>query len=115
MSTQFRALLGSLTRHRGVVGCMVVDEVAGVIVDSDLHYGVRGDVVAALAASLYRKARFSSHAAGLGAVAFLDLGAERGHICIVGRGDLILIVIAEARVNLGLLRTAMLKATESLS
>ena len=47
--------------------------------------GDPGEVVAALAASLYRKARLCSAAAGLGTVSFLQLDAERGHICAVGR------------------------------
>jgi len=71
--------------------------------------------VAALAASLYRKARLSGEAARLGAVTFLQLDAERGRVCAVGgRSDLVLVVVADGTANVGLIRVALLKALESL-
>ena len=115
MTTQFRDLLAPLTRQRAVLGCMVVGEGDGLIIDSTLQVGVRGEAVAALAASLYRKARLSSQAAGLGSVRFLRLEAADGHVCAAGRNDLVLIAVAEARANIGLLRAAMLRAAEMLA
>lgn len=115
MTAPFRDVLTPLTRQRAVLGCMVVAESDGLIVDSTLQVGVQGDAIAALAASLYRKARLSSDAAGLGAVAFLRLEASEGHVCAAGRDDLLLVVVAESRVNIGLLRTAMLRAAEALA
>ena len=115
MSTAFRPLLTTLARHRGVVGSMVVGESDGMIVQAALHVGVAGDVVAALAASLYRKARRSSAAAGFGDVGFLTLEAELGRLCVIGRGGLVLIAIADRGVNVGLLRADMLAAVEELA
>jgi len=115
MRSPFLSVLTSLTRQRGVVGSMVVGEGDGIIVDSNLQLGVRGNAVAALAASLYRKARLSADAAGLGAVAFLRLEAERGHIFAAGRGELVLVTVAAERANLGLIRVEMLKALETLA
>ena len=74
-----------------------------------------GHADAALAASMYRKARLSAGAAWLGAVSFLQLDAERGRICVAGgRGDLIIVVVAEPLANVGLIRVELLKALESL-
>jgi predicted regulator of Ras-like GTPase activity (Roadblock/LC7/MglB family) len=115
MSSPFTALLSSLIRHRGVTGCMVVGEADGMIVDSSLQIGVNGDAFAALTASLYRKARRAAQAAGFGETGFFELDAEDGRICAAGRNDLVLVVIAERRVNVGLLRVEMLKALEALS
>lgn len=114
MSSPFTAMLDTLIRHRGVLGSLVVDERDGIIVDSILSVGLRGAVVAALAGSLYRKARLSAAAAGLGEATFLQLEAERGRICAVGRQDLVIVVVAEPRVNIGLLRMEMLRAVETL-
>jgi predicted regulator of Ras-like GTPase activity (Roadblock/LC7/MglB family) len=115
VSTAYRDLLSPLTRQRAVLGCMVVGESDGLIVDSTLQVGVQGEAVAALAASLYRKARLSAEAASLGSVSFLRLEAEGGHLCIAGRNDLVVVAVAETRVNIGLLRAAMLRAAETLS
>ena len=64
----FAAILDSLTRQRWVTAALVVSERDGIVVESNLQIGQSGDRVAALAGSLYRKARLSARAAGLGAV-----------------------------------------------
>jgi predicted regulator of Ras-like GTPase activity (Roadblock/LC7/MglB family) len=114
LRSPFAGILQALIRQRGVVGSMVVSESDGIIVDSNLQIGVRGQVVAALAASLFRKARLSADAAGFGGATFLQLEAERGRVCAVGRGDLVVVAVAESRANVGLIRVELLKALESL-
>lgn len=109
--TPFTLVLESLSRQRGVRASLVVSESDGLVVDGSLRFGQNGDRVAALAASMYRKARLSAHAARLGAVAFVQLDAERGRICVVGgRSDLIIVVVAEPTANVGLIRVELLKA-----
>ncbi len=66
MSSPFIDLLLGLARHRGVQGGLIVSERDGIVVDAHVQIGVRTSVVAALAASIYRKARQSADAAGLG-------------------------------------------------
>lgn len=111
----FADLLASLSRHRGVLGSMLVSERDGITVDSIVQIGVNSDAVAALAASLYRKARLASGAAGYGHITFVRLDAAGGRLCAAGQGDLVLITISEARANAGLLRVTMLKAARSLA
>lgn len=114
MST-YTPILESLTRQRGVRASLIVSEGDGLVVDSNLRFGQDGDRVAALAASMYRKARLSAAAARLGSVAFLQLDAERGRICAAGgRGDLVLVVVADPSANVGLIRVELLRALESL-
>jgi predicted regulator of Ras-like GTPase activity (Roadblock/LC7/MglB family) len=113
-SSPFSGILSSLIRNRGVKGCMVVGEGDGLIVDSTMQYGVDGNTFAALTASVYRKARRAAQAAGFGDASFLELDAENGRVCAVGRNDLVLVVIAEPRLNVGLVRVEMLKAAEAL-
>jgi predicted regulator of Ras-like GTPase activity (Roadblock/LC7/MglB family) len=114
VKSPFADMLAALTRQRGVLGSMVVGETDGLIVDSSLQVGVKGPVVAALAASLYRRARLSADAAGVGTATFLQLEAERGRVCAVGRNDLVLVTLAEPRSNVGMLRIEMLRALETL-
>jgi predicted regulator of Ras-like GTPase activity (Roadblock/LC7/MglB family) len=115
VSSPFEDLLSQLIRQRGVLGCLVVGERDGIIVDSNVQVGVPEAVVAALAAALYRRARLSSQAAGLGQVTFLQLEAERGHVCAVGREGLVIVTLAEPRAHIGLIRGAMLQSVESLT
>ena len=58
----FASILDSLTRQRWVTAALVVSERDGIVVESNLQIGQSGDRVAALAASLYRKARLSAKA-----------------------------------------------------
>ena len=115
MSSPFTLLLSSLIRHRGVTGCMVVGETDGMIVDSSVQIGVNGAAFAALTASLYRKARRSAQAAGFGETGFFELDAEDGRVCAAGRHELVIVVVAEPRVNVGLLRVEMLGALEAFA
>jgi predicted regulator of Ras-like GTPase activity (Roadblock/LC7/MglB family) len=110
----FGGVLDALIRQRGVLGSLVVSEADGIIVDSNLSIGINGATVAALAASLYRKARLSSRAAELGEATFFQLEAERGRVCAVGRNDLVIVTVAETRANVGLIRMEMLRAMEVL-
>jgi predicted regulator of Ras-like GTPase activity (Roadblock/LC7/MglB family) len=115
MNSPFATVLESLTRQRGVRASLIVSESDGLVVDSNLRFGQDGERVAALAASMYRKARLSAKAAHLGAVAFLQLDAERGRICAVGGNDLVLVVVSDPLANVGLIRMELLKALESLA
>ena len=115
MTTRFATILDALTRQRGVRASLLVSERDGLVVHSNLRFGQDGDRVAALAASMYRKARLSADAARLGAVAFLQLDAERGRICAVGgRSDLVIVVVAESAAKVGMIRVELLKALEWL-
>jgi uncharacterized protein len=114
MATPFSDMLDTLTRQRGVSAALVVSEQDGIVIDSNLQIGQSGERVAALAASLYRKARLSARAAGMGAVSFMQLEAPQGRLCAVGSGSLVLVVVAQATVNVGLIRVELLKAVAGL-
>lgn len=114
MSTPYADILAALTRQRGVIGCLLVSESDGIIVDANVRVGVEAGVVGALIASLYRKARLGIESAGLGTVSFLQLEAEHGHLCAAGRDGLVLAVLAEPRAHVGLIRGAMLQSVEAM-
>lgn len=115
MSSQFTAVLDALTRQRGVRASLVVDPVDGIAIDSNLQFGDDGNKFAALTASLYRKARQSATAAGLGYTGFMQMEAEGGRICILGGDALMLVVVADPGANVGMIRVEMRRAAESLA
>jgi len=114
MTTPFAPMLQSLSRQRGVTAALVVSEQDGIVIDSNLQIGQSGERVAALAAFLYRKARMSARAAGLGSASFMQLEAPNGRLCAAGAGDLVIVVVAAKALNVGLVRVELLRAAGQL-
>lgn len=114
MPSPFTGILQTLGRQRGVSAALVVSEQDGIVIDAHTHIGLAGERVAALAASLHRKARLSAMAAGLGHVSFMQLEAPGGRVCAVGAGDLVLVIVAAPSLNVGLARMAMLRSVAEL-
>lgn len=112
--SQFAPLIAAVTRHRGVSACVVVSADDGIVVDGTAHVGVKLNAFAALTSSLLRKTTRASEAAGFGAVTFLELEATEGKVLAAGRGGLVVVAVAEPRVNVGLLRVELRRAVEAL-
>jgi predicted regulator of Ras-like GTPase activity (Roadblock/LC7/MglB family) len=93
---------------------MVVGESDGLVIDAILQPQLQGDVVAALAASLYRRARLAMQAANLGSSGYMQLDAERGRLSVVGMHDLVIVAVAESHANAGLIRSEMLRGIEAV-
>lgn len=115
MITRFTPVLDALIRLRGVRASLVVAAADGIAIDSNLQIGQDGTRVAALAASLYRKARSSASAAGFGATGFMQLEAEDGRLCMIGGDEMVIVVVAARDANVGLIRVEMLRAAEALA
>jgi predicted regulator of Ras-like GTPase activity (Roadblock/LC7/MglB family) len=113
--TRFSPILETLMRARGVRASLIVSAMDGIAIDSSLQFGQDGSGVAALAASLYRKARKASLAAGFGGTGFFQLEAEQGRLCLLGGDELVLAVVADPDANVGLIRVEMLRAAEALA
>lgn len=111
-ASPFAELLSTLIRQRGVTGALVVSEADGIVVDANVRIGLKGEVLAALSASLYRRARLAARAAGYGEATFLQLEASQGRMCAVGRSDLVLVAVTEPGANVGLVRMEMLKGLQ---
>jgi predicted regulator of Ras-like GTPase activity (Roadblock/LC7/MglB family) len=115
MSTQFTAALDTLTRLKGVRASLAVAAADGITIDSNLQIGQDGSKVAALAASLYRRARKSAQAAGFGGTGFMQLEAEQGRLCLLGGDEVVLVVVARPEANVGLIRVEMLRVAGTLT
>ena len=110
-------LLERVNRVTGVRGSMVVAVEDGLVVEEDLMVGVAGDAVAALVASIFRRARKSLEAAGFGAAGFLQVDADDGLLFAAAPprfDDLLLVVVAERWVNVGLVRLEAAKVVGAL-
>ncbi len=113
MSTKFRPALDAVTRVRGVRGAMVVAGEDGLVVAESLMEGVRGNAVAALAASLAKRFRRASETAACGLPQFIHLQASEGSLLVApAPSGMLLVVVADADINVGLARLEMLKAGE---
>ena len=115
MSDELTAVVERVSRIDGVRGALIVEASAGVPVVAELTEGVAGDAVAALAASLYRRAATATSAATFGGLRSLQLEAEDGHVIVAGAGELLLVVVAERAAQLGLVRLEAARAAELLA
>lgn len=114
-------VVATLSHVPGVIVAMVVGAADGLIVETSPMLGgtpATGDTrrhTAALAAYLYSKVTRASHAARLGNPAFMRLEAEKGHICVVGARDVVLVTIVNPDANLGRVRLDMMTAAKGES
>lgn len=115
MRADFGAALDTITRVSGVRGAMIVTREDGLIVTDSLMEGVRGNAVAALAASLAKRVGNASVASGAGAPRFLHLQGTNGVLLAVPAGDdLLLVAIADPAVNIGLVRLELIRGAETV-
>jgi predicted regulator of Ras-like GTPase activity (Roadblock/LC7/MglB family) len=110
----YDGLLGYVMSMPGIRGSLVVAVRDGLVVDGRVHIGVHGAAVAALAASLYRRACRATGHTETGS-RFVEIEASEGRIMIAGKGDLALMAVVDRRANAGQARLAVRRAAESLA
>ncbi len=113
----FAEALLRVNRIPGVRGSMIVVTEDGLVVEADLMLGIPGPAVAALAASLFGRARRSLEGAALGRASFLQLEAEGGFLFAAAppEGELMLAVVSDERINVGMLRLEAAAVAETLA
>jgi len=114
VTTAFDSVVARLQRQQGVVGVMLVGIDDGMVIAGDAGPGRDPDTAAALAASLFRRTRNAAEDAGLGDATFVRLEAERGHMCATAVGDVVVVAMTVAGINLGRLRLEMMSAREMI-
>jgi predicted regulator of Ras-like GTPase activity (Roadblock/LC7/MglB family) len=116
MPQRLEAALDRITRVRGVRGAMLVSLDDGLVVAESLMEGIRGNAVAALAASLANRLGRAAGAAGGGTQRFVHLAAQRGGLLLMpGVEGLLLVTLTDHRVNVGLAHLEMQQALEDLA
>ncbi|MDH4044119.1 MAG: roadblock/LC7 domain-containing protein [Gemmatimonadota bacterium] len=108
--------LDRITRVRGVRGAMVVSAEDGLVVGEAVMEGVRGNAVAALAASLAARLGRAAGAAEAGAQRFVHLQAEVGAMLLMpGADGLVIVAVTDQHVNVGLVRLEMQRMVEDIA
>jgi predicted regulator of Ras-like GTPase activity (Roadblock/LC7/MglB family) len=111
VTDRYREALDRITRVSGVRGAMFVDAADGVMVAEAVMQGVRGNAVAALAASLARRAGIVIDTVEAQGLRFLHLQGDDGVIAAVPAGPgVLIVVVGSAHLNVGLARLEMLRA-----
>ena len=109
------AALDRITRVRGVRGALLVSTDDGLVVAETLMEGIRGNAVAALAASLATRLGRAMAEAGTGEPRFVHLAAGRGKLLFMPAPDRLLVVaLTDHLANVGLTRLEMQQAIEGL-
>lgn len=114
MTDLFTQTLDRLSRVSGVRGALIVETEAGLPIMAELSEGVEGSAVAALAASLYRRADRASQTAELGGLATLQLEGDAGHVIVADAGEVLVVVVAERTAQIGMVRLEAHRAAEAL-
>jgi predicted regulator of Ras-like GTPase activity (Roadblock/LC7/MglB family) len=115
VTSPFTSVLDAFSKQKGVQASLAVSARDGIAIEANLQIGQDGTRVAALAASVYSRARKAALAAGLGATGFLQLEAEYGRLCMLGGEDVILVIVGDPQANVGLIRMELLRAAEALA
>lgn len=116
MTQRFDAMLDRITRVRNVRGAILVASDDGVVVADRLMEGVKGNAVAALAASLMKRLGQATEVAGVGHPQFLHLQSENGVLLAApATREMLLVTVADVGVNIGLVRLEMLRTAEAVA
>ena len=114
MTEQYESVVAQLERQPGVIGAMLVGVEDGLVIAGAGTLDQSWEPAAALASSVFRRTRTASANAGLGEATFVRLEADRGHVCATAKGEIVLVAVARANINLGRLRLEMLSAAEQI-
>ena len=115
MSRDFEALLGGLTRMRGVRGALLVSAEDGIPVAGAMQEDAQGPALSALAATLLARVRELTARTGHEPPRFLHLQAADGLLLLApAHGDLIVVGVAGREALIGPVRLEMLRIAEQL-
>ena len=114
MRRNFEDALDRLSRVAGVRGAMLVDAQAGVQIVAEMAEGIAAPAVAAMAASLVKRASKATTAAKFGALRTIQLEAADGHVIVANHGDIVAVAVTRPDAQLGLVRVEIRNAVEAL-
>ena len=115
MRKSYDDVLDRLSRVAGVRGAMLVDAQAGVPIVAEIAEGIAGSAVAAMAASLVKRAAKASQSAKFGALRTIQLEAADGNLIVANHGDIIAVAVTRPDAQLGLVRVEIRNAVEALA
>jgi len=108
----FKSILAELGTIEGIVRCFLIEK-DGIIVVSMGETGNNADL-GKQAVAIFQSTHRSVNQLSQGKLQQVLVTAESGHILLVSLGQLVLIVLANAKINLGLLRITLESALKKL-
>jgi len=113
--SEWSELVSGVARERGVRAAVLASERDGLLVEGVAHVDVRTEALAAFGSAVYRRVRQAGASLGLAETGLVTVDASDGRLWAVGRGELVLVVIAEREAAAGRLRLVMQRAVEGLA
>jgi predicted regulator of Ras-like GTPase activity (Roadblock/LC7/MglB family) len=114
MKELFSEALDRLSRVPGVSGALIVDAQGGIPVAVSSAQGLDGNAVAALATALFSRLARASGAATFGGLRTAHFEGTAGHLLVAPAGNLLVVVVADAEAQLGMLRIEARRVAEVL-
>ncbi|XRO76544.1 roadblock/LC7 domain-containing protein [Methanocaldococcus sp. 10A] len=106
-------ILMELNKTEGIKGSMVVGK-DGLVIASQLPGNVDAELVGAMASAAFGAAERTAAEIGMGNLEQTMIEGEHGKTLMVDAGEGILVVLTDAKVNLGLIRITMKRAAEKI-
>ncbi|XRO74803.1 roadblock/LC7 domain-containing protein [Methanocaldococcus sp. 28A] len=106
-------VLIELNKTEGIKGSMVVGK-DGLVIATQLPGNIDAELVGAMASAAFGAAERTAAEIGMGSLVQTMVEGEHGKTLMVDAGEGILVVLTDAKVNLGLIRITMKRAAEKI-
>ncbi|ABR54919.1 Roadblock/LC7 family protein [Methanococcus vannielii SB] len=106
-------ILADLSKTEGIKGSMVVGK-DGLVIASQIPSNLDNELIGAMASAAFGSAERTANEINQGNLEQMMVEGEFGKTLMTDAGEGILVVLADSKVNLGLIRISMKKATEKI-
>ncbi len=106
-------VLLELNKTEGIKGSMIVGK-DGLVIASQIPGNIDAELVGAMASAAFGAAERTASEIGMGSLEQTMIEGEHGKTLMVDAGEGILVVLTDAKVNLGLIRITMKRAAEKI-
>ena len=106
-------ILLELNKTEGIKGSMVVGK-DGLVIASQLPSNIDAELVGAMASAAFGAAERTAAEIGMGNLEQTMIEGEHGKTLMIDAGEGILVVLTDAKANLGLIRIAMKRSAEKI-
>jgi predicted regulator of Ras-like GTPase activity (Roadblock/LC7/MglB family) len=106
-------ILADLNKTEGIKGSMVVGK-DGLVIASQMPSGIDTELIGAMASAAYGSAERTATEINQGTLEQMMIEGEYGKTLMTDAGEGILVVLTDAKVNLGLIRINIKRSTEKV-
>ncbi|MDK2790306.1 MAG: uncharacterized protein PWP15_813 [Methanothermococcus sp.] len=106
-------MLVDLNKTEGIKGSIVVGK-DGLVIASQVPSSIDTELIGAMASAAFGSAERTATEIGQGKLEQMMIEGEFGKTLMTDAGEGILVVLTDSKVNLGLIRIAMKRATEKI-